>query len=303
MRDQARPAAITRASVTFDGFALSFLRNGPDRAEDRPPLVLLHGIPTGAELWRGVLERLGAAGWWGLAPDLPGYGRTTVPPDADLSLAGAAEVVAAGIERAGLGPVWLVGHDLGGGVAQILAARHPRLVTRMTLTNAVSDDLWPVAPMRPVLLSARLGLYPLVAGLGLVPNPFVRRVLDRALADPAAVSAEDRHRVFWDGKVRDRHGRRTFSRHMRALTNADTRTVAEALRRLPIPTQLIWGMNDPLLTWERAGRQLDGLLPAAAVTQLEGCGHFTPIECPARLVDTMLDWEDGRPDSVDPAAG
>lgn len=280
---------VRRDADRLGSFEVSWLGVGADGATGEP-LVLLHGIATGAELWRDVLSRLAAAGRSTIAPDLPGYGATSIPADADHSLSGAAELVAAWLRHRGLGPAWIVGHDIGGGVAQILAAHHPDLVSRLTLTDSVVDDSWPVRPIRLVRVLARSGLYPAVCRAGMVPNPYVRWELARAFAEPSALAAVDARRVFWDGKVSDPVGRRAFARHVAALRDDDTRAVTPALRRLAVPAQLIWGSGDRFQPWVSVGRRLERILPAPEVTVLARCGHFTPLECPDRLVDAMLAW-------------
>jgi pimeloyl-ACP methyl ester carboxylesterase len=62
----------------------------------------------------------------------------------DISVAKQADYLAAWIGELATGPVILVGHDLGGGVAQILAVRHPELVEGLVLTNAICYDSWPI---------------------------------------------------------------------------------------------------------------------------------------------------------------
>lgn len=254
------------------------------------PVVLLHGIPTGAELWRDVLERLAGAGYRGMAPDLPGYGGTRLPPSVDHSLAGAARLVGRWLGEAGLAPAWVVGHDAGGAVAQILAVSFPATVARLTLTNSVVDGSWPAPRARLSVLAARAGLYRPAARCGLVPNPWMRRAVRRAFADPRRLTAADATRVLWDSKVSDPAGRTAFQRHLARLTPDDTAPVVAGLGRLKAPCQLVWGTEDPYQPWEVAGERLRALLPAPAVTLLEDCGHLTPLECPGGLVTAMLDW-------------
>lgn len=265
---------------------LSILEAGPPDGE---PVVLMHGIPTGAELWRDLLSVLADAGYRAYAPDLPGYGLTRVPADADHSLAGAAETVAAWLRDRGIGPVWAIGHDLGASV-QILAVRHPDLVSRMSLVNTVVDDLWPVTPVKLLRLSARVGLYPALVRTKLFPNPYLRRELRRAFADADRLTEDHLRRVMFDSKVVDGEGRRAFQRHVAALDNDQTAEIAPSLSGLDIPCQLVWGMDDPFQPWERSGARLAELLPDPAVVQLPDCGHFVPLECPDRLAEALLRW-------------
>lgn len=280
-------------------FELSVLEAGPTDGE---PVVLLHGIPTGAELWRDVLVALAEEGYRGFAPDLPGYGLTRVPADADHSLAGAAELVAAWIRGTGIDPVWAVGHDLGASV-QILAVRHRELVSRMTLTNTVVHDTWPVTPVKLLRLAARSGLYPALVRTHLFPNPYLHRELRRAFADPDRLTDDHLRRVFFDGKVVDVEGRRAFQRHAAAITNDDTVAVADDLADLDISCQLVWGMEDPFQPWELSGVRLSELLRDPAVTQLPDCGHFVPLECPDRLVQAMIRWRGSAAGQREPVAG
>ena len=256
-----------------------------------PPVVLLHGIPTGAAVWERVLVRLAHAGYQGLAPDLPGYGRTRLPPTADHSLAGSARLIADWLADRGSAPAWIVGHDSGGAVAQILAVGHPRSVSRLTLTNSIADGWWPAPRARFARAVSRVGGYRAAARLGLVPNAFMRWQIRRAFADAAAADGIDA--VLWNGKCRDPAGRAAFERHLIALTARDTAEVAVGLGDLAVPCQLVWGTADPFQPWRGPGRRLEELLPSPAVVALDACGHFTPWECPQGLVDAMLAWAEG----------
>lgn len=264
-------------------------------AGDGPPVVLLHGIPTGAELWRQVFAPLVDGGFSVLAPDLPGYGRTRLPASGDHSLTGAADLLARWLRAQDLPPVWVVGHDAGGAIAQILAVSHPDRVSRLTLVNSIADGSWPAPRARFAKLVARLGLYHAAAALKLVPNAYLRHQIHRGFADPASVASVDGDAVFWDTKFTDKEGRRAFERHLAALDAADTGRIVPGLRHLAIPCQLVWGMDDHFQPWDVAGRRLHELLPSPVVTTLDGCGHFVPLECADRLAAALLRWHAEAP--------
>ena len=101
---------------------LEILRAG--QPSDRPPLVFLHGSFCGAWIWaEHFLPHFAAAGWQCLAVSLRGHGGS----DGDLDQAGVVDYVAdvaeatSGLKQA---PI-LIGHSLGGMVAQHFACRHP----------------------------------------------------------------------------------------------------------------------------------------------------------------------------------
>ena len=256
---------------------------------DTPPIVALHGIPAGAELWRDVLEQLDAAGVRAAAIDLPGYGSTAVPPRVDHSLPGAAELTAAWLRQREEQPVWLVGHDLGGLVAQLVAVRHPDLVARLTLGDCpVGGDTWPVAPVRLLRRLALAGLYDLPAVPELAAATVGRAVLRTAFADPSRIDAATLRRVFFDGKVRDGAGRRAFARHLRSLDPRQTAALEHELADVSAPTQLIWAAEDPYLPFATVGARLRDALPDPAVTVVEDAGHFLPLERPDDYVEALL---------------
>lgn len=276
---------VEREHIALGGADLSYLIAG-----DGPPVVLLHGIPTGAELWRDLLPPMATAGFRVVAPDLPGYGHTRTSPSVDHSLGGCAELIGRWLDVSVSRPAWVVGHDVGGAVAQILAVRRPDLVCALTLANSVADGSFPALRARFARLAARAGLHRAMAGAGLIPNAFLRRAVRRGFGDPVAADASALDRVVWDGKFTEREGRAAFERHLVAMDRRGLGAIVDALPALSMPCQLVWGSEDPFQPWEVAGRRLERLLPDPEVVVLEGCGHLTPLECPQRLAQALLDW-------------
>lgn len=287
-RKRSGAVVVHRTRTTVDDARLSVLSAGPTGGE---PVLLLHGIPTGAELWRDTLLHLGAAGYWAFAPDLPGYGETRLPAGADYSLDGAADLLIRWLRRTGRPPLWVVGHDLGGGIAQIMAARVPALFSRLTLCNTVFADSWPVPPIRRLRLLARLGLYPALARLGFIDSAPLWYVLRRALVQSQRLTADDlRHRVFFDSIVHEPGGRQAFAAHLRALDPRQTMAATPHLRALRAPVLLVWGLQDRYIPWDSAGPRLQELFPTAATALLPDAGHFVMLDQPDRFVDALLAW-------------
>src|SRR3989454_3565496 len=134
----AAPLARTKRKIrTFAG-DVAYLRKGQG-----PALLLLHGIPSSSYLWRDVIDPL-AATFDVLAPDLLGYGDSDKRLDAELSIAAQARYMVAVMESLGVHQVAVVGHDIGGGIAQLMAADEPQRVARLILIDSVVDNNWPV---------------------------------------------------------------------------------------------------------------------------------------------------------------
>ena len=278
---------IKRTVFPIGGGGLSFLYT--DKGFEQK-VVLLHGIPASSELWRDTMIEMSREPLDLYAPDLPGYGATHFPLTEDFSLSGAADKLARWVEHHLKQPVWLVGHDLGGAVAQIMAVRYPQWVERLTLVNSPFDRSWPVWPVRVFRLVARLGLFSWVARHNLVVNPYTRRKLRQGFYRSNSFSAEKIHHVFWRHKLDINGGAEQFARHLLALDNRQTAALLPALKKLAMPVQLVWGMRDHYQPWPRVGARLAAALPAPKIHFLEQCGHYVPLEAPSELAALLAEW-------------
>src|SRR5437763_15406322 len=107
------------------------------------PLLFLHGWGLADRTYERSLRRLIAAGLRVYAPAMPGFGGTAELPPEEHSLRGYAEWVAAFAKEVGLdGPVDVVGHSFGGGVAIRTAHEFPELVGRLILVNSIGGSAW-----------------------------------------------------------------------------------------------------------------------------------------------------------------
>ena len=93
------------------------------RGEDRAAVVFLHGIGGAARAWAPQIASFRAAGYRPLALDLPGYGAR--PAVAMMDFESLAADVETAIERHGGGRPMLVGHSMGGMIAQTALRRRP----------------------------------------------------------------------------------------------------------------------------------------------------------------------------------
>ena len=101
------------------------------------PVALLHGFPYTWAVWRDVMPLLAAAGHLVIAPDLRGMGLSAPAPDDSFAKTNVAEDVRALVRGLGLGPIDLVGMDIGTMVAYAYASRHPDEVRRLVLSESL----------------------------------------------------------------------------------------------------------------------------------------------------------------------
>jgi haloacetate dehalogenase len=129
----------------FDGFALESIDVGEVTLRVRhggsgEPVVLLHGHPRTHTTWHEVAAGL-ARSFYVVCPDLRGYGRSTLPPDAPEHAQSAKGAMANDVVHLmrGLGRsrFAVVGHDRGGLVAFRTALDHPDAVERLVVMDAL----------------------------------------------------------------------------------------------------------------------------------------------------------------------
>jgi len=126
-----------RGFVEVAGHKIAFTRTGCG-----PSIVLIHGIPTNGYLWRHVIPPL-AARWSVVTLDLLGYGASDKPPGADLRIAAQTRLVVEVLHQLGVQVTAIVGHDIGGGIAQLIAVEHSSLVDRLILVDSITYDSFP----------------------------------------------------------------------------------------------------------------------------------------------------------------
>ncbi|MCS1350556.1 alpha/beta fold hydrolase [Mechercharimyces sp. CAU 1602] len=277
---------VDRKKSTVNGSSLSYLESGP---KDGPLALLIHGIPANAELWRGVMELLSNEGWHCLAPDLPGYGETELPPDGDYSIKGAANLLANWIKEERMEDIWLIGHDIGGGVAQILITDIEEKFNKFTLSNSITSDSWPVPGIEALIKLAKLKLFTPIASTGIWSTSIGRSTLQNAVSDKRHLTKSVVSRIFWDKKVSTKNGRTKFQRMLGQLNPQHTIEIMPALKKVQVPVSLVWGLKDPNQPWDGPGKILRETFPSAKIKTLPNSGHFLQVDSTKEYATALLE--------------
>ena len=244
-----------------------------------PAVLLVHGIPTRALLWRDVAPRLAARARV-LAVDLLGYGRSDAPAGLPVDIASQAGYLVGLLDALGVERATVVGHDIGGGMAQILATRHRERVERLGLVNSVCYDSWPIPEMRAIQATA--------AVFGELPPDLATAGLKRGLS--RGFVHGDRAEEFLDlflEPFSTREGLEVFVEHARSLDARHTEEVAPLLPSLRIPVGIAWGVRDPFQKVHWAER-LFADVPHAELTRIEDASHFAPADAPEPVAEALL---------------
>lgn len=225
-----------------------------------PPLVLVHGAGGSADLWDPQLDGLADVARV-VAPDLPGHGRA--PGRGKPSIAAYAQWLGAFLGTLRAGRAIVVGHSMGGAVAQALALRSPGRLAGLVLIGT----------------GAKLRVLPRLVDL-LRKRPPEAQSLLHDLAFAAATPRECGQAV--DRVLRQGAPLVTLGDYL-ACDRFDVRAELERIR---LPTLVVAGAEDRL-TPPKYSRFLADQIPGARLVEIPGAGHFPQLEQP-RAVNAAI---------------
>lgn len=242
-------------------------------------VVLIHGTPSHSYIWRNVVPGLEEAGYRVLAFDLLGYGLSERPLDRDTSVAAQACILEQLLDVWGLDQADIVGHDIGGATAMILAVRKPQRLRTLTLIDTVSYDSWPSQTWQEILRDhlheyQRMPLHDF--------RDMMARQLTMTVHDKTRMTAEtlDAYLAPLSGEL----GKTSFFTHQASHYDSRyTEEIAQDLRKLAVPTRILWGADDE---WQRTSyaQRLTEDIPGAELTVIPNAGHFLMEDAPDRVV-------------------
>jgi pimeloyl-ACP methyl ester carboxylesterase len=269
-----------------------------------PALVFVHGILANGTLWRDVVARL-SDGFRCIVPDLPLGGHSLpMTPEADMSPAGVARMVAELMERLDLRDATLVGNDTGGAVCQIVVSNHPERVGRLVLTNCDAYEAFFPVVLRPLSYGARIFGTRYV---DLIAWTLRWRFAQRALFKTVAVRNIDEATLgtYLGPLIQDPGVRRDLARFLGSVSNRYTLEAAQSFPGFDRPVLIAWGLRDPFFS-PRLALRLQHDFPDARLEAVPGSRAFVPEDRPERLAQLIGEFQeevagqprDGSPEGV-----
>jgi 3-oxoadipate enol-lactonase len=229
-----------------------------ERGTQGTPIVFIHGSGASHLIWGAQVRALGEV-TRAVALDLPGHGRSA-PPGRD-SMDGYRDVVLGLLDALGFARAVIVGHSLGGGIAQTLALSHPDRVAGVGLVGT----------------GARLRVLPQILDGIVSPRDFDRTaefIVDNSYAP--SLDAATRERAIVDLRAcppQVTHG--DF-----AACNAFD--VMSRVAEIRAPTVVICGRQDRM-TPVKYSEYLASNIPHAQLVVIDGAGHSVMIEQPEQV--------------------
>jgi len=252
------------------------------------PLLLVHGFTADADEVGGVLGPLAERGWHAVAPDLRGHGRSDRPTDAGAySFELLAEDVVAVADDLGWDRFALLGHSMGGAIAQLVALDHPERLTAMVLASTFHGPV-PGITMELVELGRWVVRESGMSGLADAMDA-------RRAEDPDSVAAFERLQEARPDYAEDSRARLVATSPDMWMALAprfvDQEDRLERLARLRIPTAVIVGDLDTTMLEDC--RRLAAAIPGATLAVIAGAGHVPQVEQPDAWWVALSDFLDG----------
>jgi pimeloyl-ACP methyl ester carboxylesterase len=231
------------------------------------PALYIHGVPNSSDMWLPFLERTG-----GLAPDLPGFGRSGKRADLAYDMSFYDEWIEMFLEWRGIEKVNLVVHDWGA-VGLLWAQRFPDRVEKLVICNAA--PLFPGYRPHGFAKAARTRWVGELAMGALSVQWLSKRMLRKSNVKPLPPS-------FFQSVIPqfDQGTQRAILKLYRSVGPGDLERAGEDLGTIDCPALVVWGCQDPYVPPAFAATFSEALGGRTAVTLLEEAGHWPWLDRP-----------------------
>jgi len=246
-----------------------------------PTVLMLHGIGGGHLAFAPQVETLASSGYRAVAWDMPGYGHSApIEPYTFKGLAQSCirliEALLDADDQKRLGVI-LLGHSMGGMVAQEVVARRPELVSKLVLCGTSPSFGKPEGDWQRQFIEQRTA--PLDAGKSMAD---LAEVLVPQMVGPGSLPEGVRLATHCMGQV----PASTYRRALEALVTFDRRA---NLAQIAVPTLLVAGEHDrnaPPAVMKKMAQAISG----STYIEMRGIGHLQNLEAPDDFDGLLLNF-------------
>ncbi|WP_213993706.1 alpha/beta hydrolase [Sodalis sp. dw_96] len=242
-----------------------------ERGNGSPAIIFLHYWGGSSRTWRKVIAALPDS-YHTIAPDLRGWGESAAPADNGFALIDFVNDILAMITALDVRKYVLVGHSMGGKIAQLLASQRPRGLAGLVLIAP--------APPVPMLLTQEA----LLAMENAYASPeSVNMAIDHMLS-AKPLSSGQRQQIVEDSLRGAPGAKIAWPRY------ASQEDISAEAAGIVSPTVIIAGELDWVETAAVLKTALLPLIPHALLHVLPGTGHLSPLESPAEIAGIIREF-------------
>lgn len=245
--------------------------NIEERGNGTPAIIFLHYWGGSSRTWAEVIAALPDT-YHTIAPDLRGWGESAAPADNGYALIDFVNDILAMITTLEVREYVLVGHSMGGKIAQLLASQRPRGLAGLVL----------IAPAPPVPMSltpeARLAMENAYVSPGTV-NMTIDHMLS---AKP--LSSGQRQQIVEDSLRGAPEAKMAWPKY------TSQEDISKEVAHIISPTMIIGGELDRVDNVALLKKGLLPLVPHALLHELSGTGHLSPLESPIEIAGIIREF-------------
>lgn len=249
-----------------------------------PAVVLIHGFPDSADLWRNQVPALVDAGFRVIAPDLRGLGDSDKPEGVqNYVILNAMADVRAIMDELGVERAHVVGHDFGAGVAWVTAIAQPERVEKLVVLSVGHPGTF----NRPVFKQMQMSWYTFFFQFEGIAETVLMRD-NWSLFREWLSSSPDRERSI---EAMSRPGALTAGLSWyRANIRPEVWGIEIPFPEVSAPTMGIWGSEDFALSEEQMTDSVQYLAGEWRYERIDGAGHWFMLEKPDEVNALLLDF-------------
>jgi len=264
--------------LAVDGLELRYRTFGKP-ADDKPNLVLLHGMANSIQSFRFVAPLL-AEDYYVVAVDMPGFGLSSKPDDFDYRAPNMARVIGDFIEELGLEQTVVGGHSMGGAIAMRVALNEPvvngLVVMNPGIITTGVPEITRYLPFPFQRLSAKQ----------FGDRDFREQFLKISYVDPSIVTAEVMDNLQL--AVRS-EGYLTGTTTM--MGQYEEAEEANMMGEVDVPVAIVWGAQDRNKSPEELAALREGFRQNIVI-ESANAGHYVHEESPEIVAQGLIEAKD-----------
>ena len=278
-KSERSAAGLEQHSINVNGLRIEYLEGGKGDT-----LVLIHGFGANKDNWTRFAKHL-TSHFRVIAPDLPGFGESSLAPDGVYTIRVQAERLKVFVQTLGIKSLHLGGNSMGGNIAGAYASLYPEDLKSLLLiapggivSSEPSEMFRRLKDGKPnPLVAESIEDYERLLDFVFVKRPFIPRAIKKYLIQEAIEHQSLNRKIF-----------------KQLRSSVDDPPLETMLKDLPVSTLIVWGEQDRVLHVSGA-KILEAVMPNAKTEIMDAVGHLPMIEKPEETAGLYLGFIEQTP--------
>ena len=273
--------SIIEQSIQVGSLQWFYRETNPVNTSDKPPVVLLHGLPSQSYCWTAIMPDLAEQGFKSIAPDWIGFGASAKPDRRDFAYTPDAFInaLAEFLKTLEIERFSLVVQGFLGSVGLQYALRYPNQIERLTILNT------PISPAAIVPWKIQqLGL-PFIGDM-LTQDPLL---VDRTLEGGSGYQVSEKDLdVYRRPYLKSSDPGRSLGWTVKNLQLRESMAeIDSGFRSWTTPTQIVWGIRDPWLPFVQV-EEFVKITQNVELVKLEEAGHYPQDHWSGKITEALV---------------